>query len=412
MACLYIEPFGGLAGDMFLAALLDLGDTRFQLPHLEALANRLLPGEARLSLQTVKRGSIKARFLEVSSPMSASPPHRQLADLLAILHSADLPPSVVERSTRVLLLLAQAEARVHGVAVDAVHFHEVGAVDTLIDVAGAALACELLDVQTAHCSPPLTGEGTVTCAHGELAVPVPAVVEILCGQPMRLGGGEGERLTPTGAALLAELCPEFGANIEFRASALGYGAGRCDPATGPPNLVRVQLGQLHEGAPTREAWQLEVHLDDATGEELGLCVMALRQAGALDVWTTPVQMKKERPGVLLACLCRASERESLAAVVFEHTPTLGLRWSRVERIECGREALELEIDGQSVRFKLRRRPDYPGASPFGERDIFPEYDDLAALAQKSGESLRALERRAVAAALAALQERADPVNES
>ncbi len=412
MATLLIEPVGGLAGDMLLAALLDLGDARFELRHLEGVAQALVPGEARLELSRVKRGSIEANYLEVSSPESAHPPHRHLADLVRLLEQADLPQRVRARSEAVLVRIAEAEGRVHGVPASEVHFHEVGAVDTLIDVCGASLALELLEVDEVRCTVPITGEGTVRCAHGEMPVPVPAVVELLRGRAMKIAGGPGERLTPTGAAMLAEFCPEFGAPGEFITTHLGYGAGRRDALEGPPNLVRVMLGQTAQEvclsetqARRHEVWQLEVQLDDATGEELGLCVRALREGGALDVWTLAVQMKKDRPGVLLGALCRAADRERLEGVVFEHTPTLGLRWTKMERTECEREVLELEVEGLRMRFKLRRRPDYAGRSPFGERDIFPEYDDLVELAARSGASLRELERRVVALALEALQSR-------
>lgn len=407
MTTLYIEPFGGLAGDMLLAALLDLGDPRFQLSELERLAEALVPGEARLALSRVLRGSIEANHLEVQSPETHHAPHRHLSGLVELLERVELPSRARLRALGVLTRIAEAEARVHGISVEEVHFHEVGAVDTLIDVCGVTLALELLGVEEVCSSVPITGEGTVRCAHGVMPVPVPAVVELLRGRALDLSGGPGERLTPTGAALLAELAPEFGAPGGFLPGAVGYGAGKRDPEHGPPNLVRVQLGRRSAERQRREAWQLEVQLDDATGEELGLCVGALRDAGALDVWTVAVQMKKDRPGVLLGALCRAELREALEGVIFEHTQSLGLRWSRVERTECEREELSVELEGQAVRIKLRRRPAYPGASPPGERDLSPEFEDLAALSRATGASLRELERRAVVLALAELQARSE-----
>ena len=407
MTTLFIEPFGGLAGDMLLAALLDLGDPRFGVADLEGLAQALVPGEARLTLSRVLRGSIEANHLEVRSPETDHAPHRHLSGLVELLERAELPTRARATALAVLTRIAEAEARVHGISVEEVHFHEVGAVDTLIDVCGVALALELLQVEEVCSSVPITGEGTVRCAHGVMPVPVPAVLELLGGRALDLSGGPGERLTPTGAALLAELAPRFGAPGGFRPGAVGYGAGTRDPQHGPPNLVRVQLGARDAESVRREAWQLEVQLDDATGEELGLCVGALREAGALDVWTVAVQMKKDRPGVLLDALCRAEQRATLEAVIFENTQSLGLRWSRVERTECERELLHVELDGQPVRVKLRRRPAYPGASALGERDLSPEFDDLAALARSSGASLRELERRAVALALAQLQSSAE-----
>jgi uncharacterized protein (TIGR00299 family) protein len=397
MSTLLVEAFGGLAGDMFLAALLDLGDPRFCLADLRELARRLVPGECELELERARRGAFEGAWLRVLTPESAAPPERHLAELSALVEAADLPALVRGRVLAVLGRLARAEAQVHGIPVERVHFHEVGAVDTLIDVCGVVWALERLGVERVLATAPLCGEGTVRCAHGELPVPVPAVVELFRGLPLRYGGGPGERLTPTGAALLAELVDEFVGEAVLSATAVGLGAGTRDPRAGPPNLVRVQLCEV---APSpgrgREAWLLEVQLDDATGEELGWCLAALRAAGALDAWTTAVQMKKDRPGVQVSALCRAEARGALEAAVFERTQSLGLRWTRVERTECEREQHELECEGLRVRVKVRRRPDYPGRSPFGERDLSPEYEDLVQLAESRGWSLREAERRVVA----------------
>ncbi len=393
MTLLLVEPFGGLAGDMFLAALLDLEDPRFGLDELRGLAQRLVPGECSLELRRARRGAFEAAHLEVATPETVQPPHRHLADLLALLEGADLPERPRQRAEAVLRRLAEAEARVHGIPVEEVHFHEVGAVDTLVDVCGVVLALELLGVERVLATPPLAGSGSVRCAHGEMPVPVPAVAELMRGRPLR-HGGEGERLTPTAAALLAELVDEFCADATLRSEAVGYGAGTRDPEQGPPNLARVQLcASTAQPGARREAWLLDVQLDDVTGEELAWCLAALREAGALDAWTTPVQMKKGRPGVQLSALCRADERQGLEAVLFERTQTLGLRWTRVERTECERELREVELEGQRVRVKVRHRPDYPGRSPFGERDLSPEHDDLARLCAVTGWTLREAERR-------------------
>jgi uncharacterized protein (DUF111 family) len=220
------------------------------------------------------------------------------------------------------------------------------------------------------------------------------VVELFRGRPLLRGGGPGERLTPTAAALLAELVDEFAPQGAFTARATGLGAGTRDPEVGPANLVRVQLGEAGAGA-VAEVWQLDVNLDDATGEEMGWCLEGLRAAGALDAWTTPVQMKKGRPGVQLTALARPGSRAALEAVVFERTPTLGLRWTRTERVECGRGEGEVHLEGFRVRLKLRHRPAGAGGSPFGPRDVSPEFDDLAPLAEARGWTLREAEQRVV-----------------
>ncbi|MEM7308639.1 MAG: nickel pincer cofactor biosynthesis protein LarC [Planctomycetota bacterium] len=397
MSTLFLEPFGGLAGDMLLAALLDLGDPRFALGDLQALAAALVGDEAVLGAEEAVRGGLRGTLLRVETPESAAAPHRRLADLVALLGRPDLA-GFSERARRravgVLERLAQAEGEVHGRPPAEVHFHEVGAVDTLIDVAGAAFALERLEVERVHATPPLVGSGTVTCAHGELPVPAPGTAALLRGLPSRPGGG-GERLTPTGAALLAGLVDSFEPPAPWTVERIGYGAGRRDPREGPANLVRAQLGAAGSGAGRRTAWLLEVNLDDATGEELGFLLEELRAAGALEAWSTAVQMKKSRPGAIVSALARGGRREALERVVFEHSPTLGLRWTAVERTECERETLRVEVLGHAVSVQVRRRP---GQGEAGELDLFPEYDDLARAARAAGRPLRAVERLAIEAA--------------
>jgi len=401
MSTLYLEPHSGMAGDMLLAALLDLGDPRFVLADLEELAHALVPGECTLGLETVWRGNLSGKLLSVRTAESSALPHRDYEALARIVDGSPLLGAPRDRAKAVLRRIAVAEARVHGTTPERIHFHEIGAVDTLIDVCGAAFALERLGVERVLTAPPATGTGTVRCAHGEMPVPVPAVAELLRGRPHVLGGGSGERLTPTGAALLVELASAFGPPGAFVTERIGYGAGAGDFADGPPNILRVQLGQPVRDLPETTAWLVEVNLDDVTGEELAHAARALREAGALDVWSTSVQMKKDRPGVVLSALCRRGQKQVLEHAIFETTPTLGVRWTECSRIECGRSTVEVEVAGVKVRVKVRRRPAYPGASPPGERDLSPEHEDVARAAAASGISLREAERRAIAAALSA-----------
>lgn len=405
MNALYIEPFGGMAGDMLLAALLDLEDERFTLESLRALAERLIPGEAKLRSSETLRGALRGLHLSVETPETTAAPHRHLSDLLTLLERADLPERAHERAVRVLGRIAEAESRVHGIPVESVHFHEVGAVDTLIDVAGAAFALEALQVERVFSTAPLVGDGTVRCAHGEMPVPAPGTAELLKGLPVVRGGG-GERLTPTGAALLAELA-EFSGGEHFQSERVGYGAGTRDPNEGPPNLLRVQLGQLTESAPSdsRVAGEpvllFEFHLDDATGEEVGHNLERLRELGVLDVWTSAVQMKKGRPGVLVSGLIRHELRARVERVIFDHSTTLGIRFDERTRTECAREFFTIQLDGESVQIKRRRRPH--AESELSSADLSPEFDDLARLSRKNGLSIRELERRAIEVALAVLE---------
>ncbi len=404
MTTLYIEPFGGFAGDMFLGALLDLGDERFGLAELESLASELVGEECELESERTRRASISGTHLTLRTVESSDPPHRHLSDLIELLGRASLSELTRSRCVKALTLLAEAEARVHDIPVEEVHFHEVGAVDTLVDVAGAMLALELLGVTRIHASAPLVGEGMVRCAHGEMPVPAPAVVELLHGVDYLTGGG-CERLTPTGACVLMAVVDEWSAPAVFRAASSGYGAGTKDPDTGPPNLCRVQLGEQDADSAGRartRVWQVECNLDDTTGEELGWCLAGLREAGALDVWSVPVGMKKGRPGVIVCALARAEDRSALEEVLYSRTPTLGLRWRELERSECERDQIEVEVMGEAVRIKRRLN-----GGPVGVADLSPEQDDLEALAQKTGLPLREVGRLAVEAALSAQSESSD-----
>src|SRR5688572_26685504 len=239
---LFVEPFSGMAGDMFLAALLALEDPRFTLGDLQGLAEALLPGEVTFATEIAWRGSLSGLVLTVTTPESDRAPHRGLSDCLELIARSPLSLEARRRAGNVFRRIAEAEARVHGTSVEQIHFHEVGAVDALIDICGAALALDRLEVRRVLSTPPLTGTGTVHCAHGEMPVPAPGTAEILRGLPMVVSGGGGERLTPTGAALLAECVDAFHPPGLFMAARLGYAAGHRDPREGPPNILRVQLG--------------------------------------------------------------------------------------------------------------------------------------------------------------------------
>jgi len=428
VAILYIEPFGGMAGDMFVAACLDLGDPRFDIAKLRSFCAAFLGGAVSLEPRQVQRGALRATHLSVATPESAAASgtpqaplgaaqpdpgllpvelvfhlleaegiavERGLADLLEVAARAPLSERGRARVAAILERIARAEARVHGLDVERVHFHELGALDTLVDVCGAVFALESLGVERVHASAPLVGSGMLRCAHGEVPVPAPGTAELLKGIPWT-AGASGERTTPTGAALLAGLVDSFEPPAGFASERIGYGAGTRDPSDGPANALRVQLGACAASAPsTREAWLLECNLDDASGEEIGFLLERLRAAGALEAWTQAVSMKKDRPGVLVAALCRAEQRAALEAPFWAHTPTLGVRWTRVERSELARETIEVELRGARVRVKCRQ---LPGRAPTA-LDLSPEHDDLAALARASGVALRDLEREAIELAL-------------
>lgn len=393
MTALWIEPFGGIAGDMLMGAMLDLADVRFTIDDVRRLARELVGGEASIEVEKVWRGSLSGRCVTVRTSESVHSPHRGLADCLALIERSSLTPASKSKAGAVFRRIAEAEARVHGTTVEQIHFHEVGAVDALVDVCANVLALERLAVERVFATPPLVGSGLVRCAHGEMPVPAPGTAEILRGLPFEFGGGPGERTTPTGAALLVEFAAPFERPRDFTALALGYGAGHKEFASGPPNILRVSLGRVREERQSAEAWLLEVNLDDQSAEEIGYLVERLREAGALEVWTSALQMKKDRPGTLVSALARAEHRVPLEEALFAHSTTLGCRWRAVERTELAREVLTVEVDGRAVRVKRRVRDDIEAI------DLSPEYDDLAALARESGRNLRELEREVVLAAL-------------
>ncbi|MBI5435141.1 MAG: nickel pincer cofactor biosynthesis protein LarC [Planctomycetes bacterium] len=393
MSALWIEPFGGIAGDMLLGAFLDLEDVRFTIDDVRRLARELVGGEGSIEVERVWRGSLSGRCVTVHTRETEHPPHRGLADCLALIERSSLARGSKSRAAAVFRRIAEAEARVHGAQVEEIHFHEVGAVDALIDVCANVLALERLGIESVFTTPPLLGSGTVRCLHGEMPVPAPGTAEILRGHASEFGGGPGERTTPTGAALLVEFASPFRAPHDFTALEIGYGAGHKDFASGPPNILRVTLGRARADRSSAEAWQLEVNLDDQSAEEIGFLVEQLRAVGALEVWTSSIHMKKDRPGTLVSALARAELRQPLEAALFAHSTTLGCRWRAVQRTELAREELEVTLDGHRVRVKRRVREDVEAI------DLSPEYDDLAALARASGRNLRELEREVVLAAL-------------
>lgn len=400
MATLYIEPFSGLAGDMFLAALLDLKDERLTLERLRAFVRDDLGDLCTLEVQVAWRQNLSGLLLDVVPRADESKVHRGLREIRALLATARLSDRVRARADSVFQRIAVAEGRVHGCSPEEIHFHEVGAVDTIVDVVLAMQALEWLGVERVLAQAPVTGTGVVKCAHGLMPVPAPAVAELLRGRVARIEGGGGERLTPTGAALLVELVGHFGDPGPFAARAVGYGAGHKDPPEGPPNLVRVQLGEPATAVDPRASappsarprvWLLESNLDDTTGEELGLALQHLLAAGALDAWCVPATMKKGRPGVVLCALAKDSDRAALERVYLDCTPTLGVRSTTWERLECARHTVVVQIEGCPVRVKVRTRPH----ARLDERDLSAEHDDLVVAAGRSGRGLRELERIAL-----------------
>jgi uncharacterized protein (TIGR00299 family) protein len=373
----FFDCFSGASGDMLLGALLDAG---LDLDRLRAGLETLPVGGWRLEAEPAQQHGLRGTRARVVLD-DAEQPHRHLAAVLDIIDRAHLAPPVADAARRVFERLAEVEAFIHGTSVDEVEFHEVGALDAIVDVVGVVLGLHLLGVEQVTCSGLPLGSGWVNAAHGRLPVPAPATLELIkrAGMPTRRSPGEGETgelTTPTGAALLTVLAkpgPPPLATIE----AIGYGFGTREPAW--PNAVRVLLG-----SPTtvmRDAVvQIETNLDDALPEELGFAMERLLEAGALDVAFSPLQMKKNRPGTLLRVLARPEDGQRLAELVLEHTSALGVRLESIERLVARRSERTVGTPWGAVRVKVKHLPT--------REALAPEYEDCARVARANGVSLR------------------------
>lgn len=377
MPRLWLDASAGVAGDMFLGALLDLGAP---LAGINSALARLGVKGLRATKRRVRRAAFTALQARVLGPAEPQP-HRGLHDLLHRLDRSGLPAPVCGRAAAVFTRLARVEARLHGVPVGRVHFHEVGALDALGEVAGVCVGLHLLGVTEVAVSAVNVGSGSVRTAHGRLPVPAPATLELLRGFEICAAGPAAEHTTPTGAALLAEWARPRPAGEHWRALRVGYGAGERNW----PDQANLLRAALAEGSATG-AWDTDVvtvltaHLDDASPQVLGYALERLFEAGALDVTLAPVQMKKNRPGMRLEVVARPGDAEDLTRVVFQETPTLGVRRSEQARWVLPRREARVRVPGGSVRVKIAR----PGP---GLRTLTPEYEDARACARRTGRPL-------------------------
>jgi pyridinium-3,5-bisthiocarboxylic acid mononucleotide nickel chelatase len=288
-----------------------------------------------------------------------------------MIDGSRLTPTQKQLATSIFQRLAEAEAKVHGTTVQKVHFHEVGAVDSIADIVGSAIGIDLLGAQRIECSPIPTGSGTVKIAHGLVSVPAPATAELLQGIPLAPSRIESELTTPTGAAIVATLAHRFGPLPPMRIERIGYGAGSRDFES-QANLVRLLVGQSDGAADGDQVWMLETNLDDLSGELIGYTMQLLLDAGALDVYTTAIQMKKNRPAVMLSVLCEAQRIESLEQILFHETTTLGIRRWPVERHKLPRQAVTVATPWGPVDGKLALLDD--------RQRFSPEYEACRAIA--------------------------------
>jgi pyridinium-3,5-bisthiocarboxylic acid mononucleotide nickel chelatase len=395
----YVDCFSGASGDMLLGALLDAG---VDLDQVRAGLACLPITGWQLSAEPVVDKGISGTRARVTLKNQAAQPHRSLSEIECIVrgaHENTLPEAVQERACAVFRRLGEVEASIHATGVEEVHFHEVGAVDAIVDVVGVVLGLHLLQVDWSRivCSGLPTGSGWVRASHGRLPVPAPATLELLrrAGAPTRSSPSPaqetGELTTPTGAALLTVLA-SFGPPPAASVERIGYGFGTRDLPW--PNAVRIWTGEAEPATHARldSVAQVETHLDDATPEELGFAMERLLEAGALDVAFVPMQMKKNRPGVLLRVLARPNDGHRLAELVLEHTSALGARVQVVERLIAPRTERGVETPWGEVRVKLKHLGDRVVAAP--------EYEDCARLARSAGVPLADV---FAAARLAAMQ---------
>ena len=374
-----IEPFAGIAGDMFVGALVGAG-APFRAVE-DGIRSLRLP--CSVTCGTVERGGLRGRKFRVK--FKEGHVHRGLKEILAILRKGRLPARALDLAEAAFARLAEAEAKVHGIPVRKVHFHEVGAIDAICDIAGAALALDALGIEKLWCRALPLSTGFVVTEHGRLPVPAPATLELMKGRAVCDSGLTGELVTPTGAALVAAWA-ETSAPPAFVPSAIGYGAGDRDPHD-YPNLCRIVVGETT--ARSGEILEVVCDVDDATPQVLGHLLATLLDAGALDATLQPVVMKKGRPGTRVTVLARAETVPSLEGVLFREGTTLGVRRRRVERTELPRRTATVKTPYGPVRVKIG---EFQGEAVH----VAPEYEDCRALAAKAKVPLREVIRAAVA----------------
>jgi uncharacterized protein (TIGR00299 family) protein len=368
MKLLYFDCFAGIAGDMTVGALLDLG---VPFDYLQAELGKLPLSRLsyRLGLERVTRKGLAAtRFIVHQEEHQ---PHRRYTTIAGMIEESGITSRAKDYARRIFFRLAEAEARVHGVEIGNVHFHEVGAVDSIMDIVGAAVCVEYLGIDEFHASPLPLGSGWVDTQHGRMPVPAPATAELLRGMPVQGEAVPGERVTPTGAAIIAALCTQFGPLPTMRLTAVGCGAGTKEFGD-TPNVLRLMMGERDEAIAGDDAFVLETNIDDMTPEALGYLMERLFAAGALDVAFSPLQMKKNRPGTLVTVICLPADRERLGRLVLAESTAIGVRTYPVRRMTLAREVRERQTSLGLVRIKTVRVES-------GARST-PEFDDCRRIA--------------------------------
>jgi uncharacterized protein (TIGR00299 family) protein len=402
MKTLYFDCFAGASGNMILGALIALGIDENELVEQIKL---LEVADFEIEIKTVDKSGISATHADVKVPHEHA--HRHLHTIEKIINDSRLSETVKKRAVKIFTKLAKAEAKVHGIAIEKVHFHEVGAMDAIIDVVGACVGFEILGIEKFACSKIHTGSGFVKMAHGKFPVPPPAVVELLKEIPIYSTEIEGELITPTGAAIIATICDSFGEIPEMRVEKTAYGAGTREYQDFP-NVLRLMLGETsnskevsntqvnkgkhrfesENGIPNTENHNLlllETNIDDLPAQVLGFVMERAFEIGALDCWFTPIQMKKNRPATMLSILCDAEKKEVLTELLYTETSTLGVRIRKTERECLPRKIIKVETEFGAVDVKIA---EYKNKIVNAK----PEYEQIRKIALKLNKSLREIEQ--------------------
>jgi len=376
MKLAYFDCFSGISGDMTLGALVDAGLSVDQLrSSLQALQ---VPGW-QLSAEKVWKNGMSATYVKVATEDQSK--HRSLSTIVEILEKSQLAVSVRQRAAAIFTKLGEAEASVHDVPLEKIHFHEVGAIDAIVDIVGACIGFDALGIEKFACSALNVGGGTAKMAHGILPVPAPATAKLLQGKPTYSNGVQRELVTPTGAAIVATLCDHFGPQPPLSVSHIGYGAATAD-LEGQPNVLRIMIGECASPSVSavpgfdEQISVIEANLDDMNPQIYGYFSDKALAAGALDVYTTPVQMKKNRPGTLLTVLCKPQNANNLMSLIFAETTTFGLRTYQAQRRILPREHLTVTTPYGALRLKLSR---LNGRI----QHATPEYEDCRKLAESN-----------------------------
>ena len=388
---LYLDCFSGASGDMIVGALIDAGVSFAQV---ETVVNSLDLDGVRVTCDRVDRGGIGAAKFRVidSAKMESSRTgrdanhghshhqHRGLSDITEIVNRSQLTSAGQVREVSLFRRLAEIEAEIHQMPVEEVQLHEVGAVDSIVDIVGAVCAFELLGVDEVIASPMNVGSGTVVCAHGELPVPAPATAKLLIGAPIYSTGPAVELVTPTGALLVTEYADGYGTVPPIRITGIGYGAGDRD-FQGRPNVLRALVGETTGVSELERVVVLECQIDDMNPQIYGVLMERLTQAGALDVFYAPIQMKKNRPATLVTVIARPKDREALTTLLFVESTTIGVRVSEMDRDTLDREVVSVDSPFGKVRVKVARRNGVV-------LNVAPEFDDCARVAEEHGRSVK------------------------